>query len=308
MPLESKGFDVVKRLLRGLIWWHSAAGTSTTAASSTRGCKVIRLSEIQGQMKYVDDPDVLEMMKDNPELEMALELTRPRNWWGTGLTPSPLLRIAREDGIAVAWLPNAELLKEIAHAKDSAERNLVLANKKDEILKDCQQALAECSSPQIRDGVDLANHAINAFSDGHVEAAMALAVSVAEPAAIWASRPRVATYTSRAESEKWRKIYINEKGRYGWARREYGRAARDLTDYEVARQAVIAPVAKFFTPWYARKRKPLPESLSRHVVAHSASASHYSPANSVKSLMLACSLLRDQQDWAEEMQIMDNEQ
>jgi hypothetical protein len=59
------------------------------------------INDLIAELDHVDDPDVLERMKTNPALREALQMTRPENWWGTGLNPKVLFEIARDDGIPV---------------------------------------------------------------------------------------------------------------------------------------------------------------------------------------------------------------
>ena len=40
------------------------------------------------------------------------QMIRPENWWGVGVDPLVLYRIAEEDGIPVAWVPDQSVLKD----------------------------------------------------------------------------------------------------------------------------------------------------------------------------------------------------
>jgi hypothetical protein len=97
-------------------------------------------------------------------------------------------------------------------------------------------------------------------------------------------------------------------GKYRWAEYELATVGVNLSRYEFKYQVLIAPIPRFFTPWYPDAGVPAPETLSRYVVAHQPTVSHFSVENALVSLMLATSLLREQQAWAEEVQSMEMEQ
>jgi hypothetical protein len=134
---------------------------------------------------------------------------------------------------------------------------------------------------------------------------MALAVALDEPLAVWASTPRVKSFASEAEKEKWKQTR-KKLGKYQWAEHEIATVGADISPYEFKRQILIAPIPRFFMPWRPESGTPTPERLSRHVVAHQAAASHFTQENSLVAVMLTCSLLREQQEWCEEVRMMDN--
>ena len=270
---------------------------------------MISLGDIIKEFDNVDDPDVLERIKTNPALHEALQMKRPQNWWGTGLNPQVLFDIAKDDGIPVVRVPSATVLLDLAAAPSRKARMAVLLLRKQEILDDCKALLSDCDDPWITDACVLTGAAIAAYEAGHHEAAMALAVSVSEPLATWASTPRVQMFRSEAAHEGWEE-YLKQNGKS-----KYGRAALQLSDtrnkfafpHNWWYQALIAPIPRFFTPWSPESGKPLPDSLSRHVVAHQPTQQHFSLENAMLSLMLATSLLHDSQEWAEEVRSTDGE-
>ena len=46
---------------------------------------LVRFGDVAERMQYVDEPDVLERMKGDNALALALSISRPRNWWGIGI-------------------------------------------------------------------------------------------------------------------------------------------------------------------------------------------------------------------------------
>ncbi|SRR6266849_3607429 len=263
-----------------------------------------KLSDVIAEFNHVDDPDVFERMKTTPALRAALEMIRPENWWGTGLNPKVLFAIARDGGIPVAWVPSSAVLLELATAPDRNARMSVLLARKQEIVDHCKVVIRHCDDPWVADMHALTGKAIAAYEDGHREAAMALAVSVGESLAIWASTPRIQGFKSEAEQEAWEKSR-KKVGKYGWATLELSIVGADFSQYKVPRQVLIAPIHRFFTKWYPDSGQEPPDGLSRHVVAHQPTQQHSSPENALLSLMLVTSLLREMQAWSEEVRSMD---
>lgn len=269
----------------------------------------MNLRDIMDEFDHVDAPDVLERIKTNPALKEALHMTRPKNWWGTGLNPARLFEIARDDGIPVMWVLPSNALLEVAAAPDKSARMATLLLRKQEVLDSCKAILHDCDDPWIKDACILTGTAIAAYEGGHHEAAMALAVSVSEPLATWASEPRVQMFRSEAAHEQWGK-YLKSK-----AKSKYMRAAAELSNdrtkfafpHDLQYKALIAPIPLFFTPWFPESGVEPPDGLSRHVVAHQPTLQHFSPENALLSLMLATSLVYAQQEWAEEVRSTDGE-
>jgi hypothetical protein len=264
----------------------------------------VDMGDVVAELDHVDEPDVLERVKTSRALQLALEMSRPGNWWGTGLDPMALFKIAHEEGIPLAWVPRAEVLTELAMAASKGARRSVLRKRRTEILEDCKHEVKECDESSLGEYRHLTDRAITALIDGHHEAAMALAVSVSEPLAIESSTPPVMGFLSEDEAREWHKRReTSEKtltGKYKWAGEELERMQPKVARARFTHQILIAPIPRFFASWYPGRGQPLPESLSRHVVAHQASRNHFSVENSLVALMLTTSLLREQQEWAED--------
>ena len=258
--------------------------------------------DIIAELDHVDDPDVFERMKTTPALRSALKMTRPENWWGTGLNPKVLFAISKDDGIPVAWVPPSAVLIELAATPDRNARMSVLLAHKQEIIDQCKVITLNSDDSWITNERALIEKAIAAYEDGHLEAATALAVSVGEPLAIWASTPRVKAFKSETEKALWEKRRENTS-KYQWATFELNDPDADLSPYKI----LIAPIQSFFTSWKPTKGQKPPDSLSRHVVAHKPTVKHFSSENALLSLMLVTSILHYMQTWCEEVRWMDSE-
>lgn len=263
-------------------------------------------------MKTFDDNmDVFGPVDDSDVLEFDEQWFQPRNWWSTGLDPKVLFEIARVDGIPVVEVPSSEILLNLAAAPDRNARMSVLLDREQEIVDQCKDLVFEYNDPWATDARELTGKAIAAYEGGHYEAAMALAVSVSEPLAIWSSTPRFQAFDGKAAYEKdqeHRKKLSNSKYKYK-------RAAYELSDEKAVLtcgddwyyRALIAPIPLFFTIWYPDGELEPPKSLSRHVVAHQPTRQHFSSENALLSLMLATSLLCYQQSCFETFRDMDRD-
>lgn len=264
-----------------------------------------KFSDVVAQFPHVDDHDVLQKMESSPALGLALEMTRPRNWWGSGIDPTLLRTISEQDGIPVAWVPPANVLVGLVRASDRSERLEHLMTHQDEITAQCAELLAECCDPWLTDDQALVGKALDAYRQGHHEAAMALAVSVGEPLAAWASTPRVRAFENTTDRDAWEKIRAGSK--YRWASKELATIGADISSYVFLESVLMAPIPRFFTPWTPESGKPAPEALSRNVVAHQATLAHFTRENALVGLMLDISILRAQQEWSQDVRTMDYE-
>jgi len=140
----------------------------------------------------------------NRALSAALELCRPRNWWGTGASQS-LLRAARSEGLPLSWVPRSEIIVELDGCADDKARLHVLESRRGLILQDCEDTLGECTDEWVIDDVTLARRALEAIRAGHDEAGMALAVALGEPRAAWAATPRARAFWSEEDRADWEK-------------------------------------------------------------------------------------------------------
>jgi hypothetical protein len=258
----------------------------------------ISFQDVIDALEHVDDPDVLEKAQGNAALWLALDMSRPKNWQGTGIKPNRILDVAKESGIPVAWVPPADVLKELA-SEAPADRMAVIRSHAGEIITQCDQLLSECRDNWLGDKPALVGHAIAALKAGHHEAAMALAVSVGEELALWASVPHVLMFNSVEEQDAWTRM--RRRNNYKLAETELAAVGtqRELSRVEILRHALIAPIPKFFAPFYARPGETIPATVSRHATVHKPTLKHLSSDNALLAIMLVVSILREQQAWCE---------
>ncbi|MCY3894542.1 MAG: hypothetical protein OXF65_14750 [Acidimicrobiaceae bacterium] len=257
--------------------------------------KGISIADIREHFEFVDDPDAVERAQRNPALRAALRWLRPPNWHGSGLTPEQVLPIASESGIPVAWVPPRSVLIGLAAAEPKMRVAALMAFER-AVLDDCKSVLEECDDPELHDSRTLAGRAVCAFESGHHEAAMALAVAVAEQPAIWASERRVEAFLDDDEQEAYEKA-IRKKYSLATSELEVFETRRSRSPYDVPRRALLSPIPKFFKKFYPEQGDAVPETASRHATVHQPTIEHLSRENSLLAIMLCSSLLREQQAW-----------
>ena len=262
------------------------------------------LSHVIEQFGHVDDPDAYERAQTIPALAAAMDWLRPCNWHASGLTPDDILPVAVDSGIPVVWVPPTEVLIEVT-AADPSDRIGVLVSRQGEVLAHCEALLAECRDLELQESRTLAERAVAALRAGHHEAAMALAVAVAESLAFWVAEIRAILFDSRDE----RDVHDAQLRKRDNLRNRYRRAEALLDQmdsdererrFDVTRRALLAPIPKFFTKFHPDDGDPVPETVSRHATVYRPTVEHLSPANALLSVMLCTSYLREQQQWIED--------
>ena len=165
--------------------------------------------DIFAQLDHVDDPDVHEKAKTNPALAAAYRMLRPDNWLDSGLTPEAALAIAVESGIPVCRVPPPQVLTQLAKANPDDRMDVLQANEAS-VLELCASLIEESNDPTIRDTQTLTRRSLSAYTDGHHEAAMALAIAVAERLAIEAAKREVHFFDSADDQAAYEKAVQSE--------------------------------------------------------------------------------------------------
>jgi hypothetical protein len=194
--------------------------------------------------------------------------------WPTDTDIIEMIELAN-DGIPVAWVPPAEVLTALLAAEDRPGRFRVLDEHRGTITAAVRLVLDEVTHPEIKRYVPLARRAVDAWDDGHLEAAQALSVAVAE------------TVITEFHAEG-RKYAVVRKAALIDLEDPDGEVTLGALRYVVA----IAPIASFYTPWWPSSGLPKPDLLSRHVTVHHADASHYTSDNAMIAVLLQVSVLR----------------
>ncbi|MHB1711831.1 MAG: hypothetical protein ACYCV7_10570 [Acidimicrobiales bacterium] len=101
----------------------------------------------------------------------------------------------------------------------------------------------------------------------------------------------------------WEKL--KKKNKYGLARLELSavKPGDKLKRFDVLRHALIGPIPQFSTPFHAKLGEAISETVSRHAAVHRPTLKHLSEQNALLALILCVSILREMQDWAEEVRL-----
>jgi hypothetical protein len=205
----------------------------------------------------------------------GLRRQEPPNW-PTDIDFDRVVEIIRDDGLPLVWVPRAEVVQEMVRAESREARVSVLLDRVPELMEDCRQVLQTVTHGDLIGQKQLAGRCVQAQEQGHHEAAQALAVAVTE------------TAVSRAFDGNYAKV--KQKVLFD----------PELVTYRQLRlRAALAPIHRFYTDWSPKSPHPAPEAISRHVTVHHADPSHYTPANSLVAVLLACSVLRALQELQE---------
>lgn len=95
-----------------------------------------------------------------------------------GADPAVVEQVVTADGIPLVGVPRAGVVSALLAAHDRAERLRVLLAREDEVLSDCRDALRGARHAELADDKRLARASLDAYDDGHHEAAAALAGAV----------------------------------------------------------------------------------------------------------------------------------
>ena len=218
--------------------------------------------------------------------EWATELRK--RWWPPNWpTDTPdfdvLNEILNEDGIPLVWVPRAEIVEQLLSATDRAERISILTQQRDAVIIDCRETASALGHERIASAKPLVLAAISALAGEHHEAAQALSVVVAESA--------LKVALAKSYSKISHEVRID---------------AREVGLRTLRYRAALAPVARFYTPYYATAGEK-PEALSRHVSVHFAEADHYTEENALLAVLLMTSVLRALDDYWARVEPSDDE-
>jgi hypothetical protein len=197
--------------------------------------------------------------------------------WPTGVDLDRVAEVIYEDGIPLVWIPRATLVDQVLAASDRTTRLDLLLHHSNEVIKDCRHVLNEVSEPVLAGQLPLVHRAAVALAAGHTEAAQALAVVTAET------------------------VIARTLGNYTQAK-EMASLPKQVPWCNMKLKVTLAPIDRFYAPWWPGGKTPVPQELSRHVSVHQADVNHYSPSNGLVAVMLLTSLLRTLQDWIPENQ------
>jgi hypothetical protein len=141
------------------------------------------VTAISKTLKYNGEPPWLrgvgeQLARFNKDWIERLKRSYPANW--RDLTREEIdqaVKLMVDPGLALAWVPRAEILRELLAAEDDEARTAVLEARSDDIVTDVERVFDEVTVPELAMTIDYARKAVAAHKDGHTEAALALAAA-----------------------------------------------------------------------------------------------------------------------------------
>jgi hypothetical protein len=218
-----------------------------------------------------------------PVLE-RLDAMMPENWQSQHLPYSGMVWLMQE-GVPLAWVPPADVIRQLLAAGDALSRAEVLNDCRTEILSSCSKVLVGVTDARFTGQRILLEDCVRMIEHGSFSGAQALAANV------WDTFVRGLAFANPA--------WLTDKGSWpGYARIRQSVPTVGIDDDATIGQfrgaAVFLPFAKTLEDF--RRQNPVPEGFNRHATAHAAGAVQYTAANAVIALMLAVSVLREIDD------------
>jgi hypothetical protein len=216
------------------------------------------------------------------DLLAGVDLTRLEQVWRRNLPPNwrdlpswkeveDTLGIMQETGWCLVWCPRAEVIRQLLEADDSDARIRLLLESKGLVIDDLRDCLSSVTRQEVDGHRSAAMAAIEAFADGHIAAAQALAAS---------------------------DISALINGTLGI--RTFGEARRSLEGDPIESplpsfrlQAVLDTVSRSLQEYYAHRGDPVPAAFNRHATVHSMSPEQFTEVNSLASLLLLVAFLKE---------------
>ncbi|WP_349269129.1 hypothetical protein MPNTM1_04554 [Mycolicibacterium parafortuitum] len=194
----------------------------------------------------------------------------PKNWRGVPFDADRMQEVLETDGIPIVHVPRSSIVKTILDADDFETRVKIIEGNMDDIADDCEKALEVEFDSWFDKHVPLARRAIEAYRNGHHEAAQALAVSVCDTYfkkfLVGKSYKKMATAVSMDEANTG-SIAVSFNVLYA-----------------------LVPGVSFLTEWRPESATEPPTKFSRHVSIHFANVDQMTKFNATLAIMFMTSL------------------
>ena len=186
----------------------------------------------------------------------------PSNWDGIKMKDYGLLeQLLLDEGLALAWVVEPDLLTQLLTAESASKRREMLAEHWEEIIDRCCRLLEAITLPALAEWRGFALNIAAALNSGHAETAQALAVSLIET------------------------MVIKD---FGWKKKSKKMAKEkqpEMTPETIHRCVVYSGLRGVFSHFPPDDEAKIPSKLSRHASAHAVSAKQYTLTNSLIAFM-----------------------
>ena len=217
-----------------------------------------------------------------------LKLDLPTDWFPPNWEKLPDLDINKaisiivDEGVPLVWVPQPDIVTELAGASTADERDVILIASRGDIAADCLTVIGEISDVNLTPLAGLAAEAVRAMQCGHSPAAQALAGNVFDTLLRDTTRRGVIFGGAPAGYFQYGKV------------RNQIELASDETVIRRFRPDCVLSAALSALQQYEPSDPP-PARFARHATAHRACPEQYTPLNAVVAVMLMTSMLREAQ-------------
>lgn len=204
-----------------------------------------------------------------PTIEFARWLENLGGWLPANLRDVEDLEVvatlALDEGLPLSWVPRAEIVNELTSADSEEERQALLERRREEVLDDCEQALASFSGEwalQCRSAIQALRVALDGPAQSHA--------SNIVDSVVLALHGKQGRDNAKARAQE------------DWGELPLGLAAENLT---------LRPLFRAFATWYPSSGLTPPEHFARHATSHAVGhAGVFAPRSALIAVMLATSL------------------
>ncbi|WP_432101333.1 hypothetical protein [Streptomyces sp. WAC 04229] len=263
------------------------AQLSRTLSAATENIRRAVAATLAPVPKVQLPPQILEGLAQaiaplQPVLD-RLDAMMPENWQGQGLRYKDMLLLMQE-GVPLAWVPPAGVIKQLLAAEDATERAKVIDDCRPEILDACTATLEAVTDVRLTTQKALLAECVRMTEHGTFNGVQALAANV------WDTLFRGLAFGNPA--------WLTDKGWWSYKKIQQRIPTFDVdkdgTIGQFRKAAVFLPFPKALTEF--RHPQPVPDEFNRHATAHATGAIQYTAANATTALMLASSVLREIDD------------
>lgn len=197
-------------------------------------------------------------------LEERLQQAIPPNWRSPHIDPESAVEAMEKWGLPLAWVPRAQIVAAILRESDANGARRVIVERKNDILRDCDDALDRLPHEVSGYDLKLSRIAVRTCLLGSLEGGQSLATNVLETLLAHSSGHNVMRDAFGS--------YFSEK------------SIGQIRDW-----ASFYPIQILYRSWYPGD--PILEGPSRHLTTHRAISEVYTEANSILSVMCLVSVL-----------------
>ena len=218
-----------------------------------------------GQLQRQMDLAVASFPKIDLRWIETLDRLLPSNLRGLWQELDVVASVALDEGVPLSWIPRTEIVIALIEADEPIERRRILSERRDDILDDCEAALASTShewSVECRSAID-------ALREGHFGPAQSHASNILDSI--------VQTWTNEKPRDRAAEL----------ARCDF----REIPLRHIATNLSLRPLGRAFVQWWPSSGRPPPDHFARHPTAHAVGhAGVFDPHHALIAVMLAVSL------------------